>query len=78
MPTYEIKLEVVSTHTVVVHHNEENEEDLWVDNDAKLLELAKKKIAGEEFKTGKIKDFDISILSAEVKEYNNIVKFPKL
>ena len=48
MPTYEIKLEVVSTHTVVVHHNEENEEDLWVDNDAKLLELAKKKIAGEE------------------------------
>jgi len=74
MPTYEIKLEVVSTHTVVVHHNEENEEDLWVDNDAKLLELAKKKIAGEEIEPV----FDISILSAEVKEYNNIVKFPKL
>jgi len=74
MPTYEIKLEVVSTHTVVVHHNEENEEDLWVDNDAKLLELAKKKIAGEEIEPV----FDISILSAEVKEHNNIVKFPKL
>ena len=74
MPTYETKLEVVSTHTVVVHHNEENEEDLWVDNDAKLLELAKKKIAGEEIEPV----FDISILSAEVKEYNNIVKFPKL